>query len=255
MRAFPGHVGNCFSAGVHVVWREEQANAEHRSVRKHRSALSGVSAIRRDQGKKVVNLQLSRNRKAAEGGRRSGRTAGIPVLLLIVLVLVAGCSAADRGGTEVQAEAEPNQASAKLPSIAVIGGVQDVWPFSFGFDASRIVVEKSFGQPTDIETRPAGGVDTTAVVQTWSYPGVIFTFYVDEPTNTDDLLAARIDDPAITLNGGLFLGMPVSDAVALLGEPGHESGDELVYFYYATTIELVTEGDVVSAVVLARAMP
>ena len=53
----------------------------------------------------------------------------------------------------------------------------------------------------------------------------------------------------------LSVGMSVSDAIDLLGEPGHRSGDELIYFYYATTIELVTQKDTVKAVVLARAMP
>ena len=179
----------------------------------------------------------------------------IRILVALVVLGAASCTVRDRGSDSLPLPVETNLAAAELPGIAAIGGVQDVWPFSFGLDADRALVQSVLGLPAATGSRSAGGNDTRAKVVTWEYPGVSFTFFVDEAARIEDLLVARVDSSDVALRGGLAVGMTADDALALLGEPGYRAGDEVIYFYYTTTIELLVRRGRVAEIALARAMP
>jgi hypothetical protein len=191
---------------------------------------------------------LSKNEKIARNR---------PWLLLCTVALLAlgACTQRTPENQTASEPAQPNQAATELPRIAAIGGVQDVWPFSFGLDADRPAVESDLGPPDSSESRAPGGRDTNAFVVMWDYPGVTFTFYVDEAAEVEDILTARVSSPDVALRGGLAIGMTEDEAKSLLGEPGYRAGDELVYFYYSTTMELVIRAGRLVEIVLARAMP
>ena len=152
--------------------------------------------------------------------------------------------------------AEENEmAAATLPEIATIGGAQDVWPFSFGLDADRELVGSIFGPPAAEVSETVGGNGSTVLIVSWDYPGFSFTFFIDEAVPAEQLLSARVNSPAVELRGGISIDMKTEDALAILGEPGFRSDDRAVFFYYATTIELVIRDGRVSEIALSRAMP
>ena len=181
--------------------------------------------------------------------------------MLILAGAVAAIVPASCGGRSGVSDAEPapteeiQSAAAELPEIATIGGAQDVWPFSFGLDAGRVLVESTLGPPDAEESQPAGGNDSTALIVSWEYPETSFTFFADEATGTEQLLSARIRTSDVWLRGGLKIDMNSEDAIELLGEPGFRAEDRVVYFYYSTTIELVIRDHRVSEIALSRALP
>jgi len=190
------------------------------------------------------------------------RSPGIRLFLIaLAAVPVLSCGPGNEaaesaaGSQQSGISAQDRPAPAGLPGIAAIGGVQDVWPFSFGLDSDRTVVESALGAPTGTRSRPAGDSETSATVVTWEYPGVSFTFFVDGAAQVEELLTARIASADVAVGGGLAVGMSEEEAVALLGEPGYRSGDDIVYFYYSTTIELVVRRGRVVEIALARALP
>ena len=196
-------------------------------------------------------MRIDANTKVATGRR------WIPALTVAVaaLVLTSCGGRAPVSDTSMPATEETNMAAAELPEIAAIGGAQDVWPFSFGLDADREVVESTLGPPAAEESKPAGSSDSTALIISWDYPGLSFTFFSDEASGTEQLLSARVRTPDVGLRGGLTIDMKTADALALLGEPGFRTNDRVVFFYYSTTIELVIRDDRISEIVLSRAMP
>jgi hypothetical protein len=171
-------------------------------------------------------------------------------LCLVVGVLAGGCARP----SSPPAGSEPESQPATLPQIAAVGGVQDVWPFSFGFDANQDVLEQILGTPVGTELAQVG-TDGGANVEKWFYEGLEFMFFTAEGTEQEHLLSVRINSPEIELRGGLALGMVVEQVVTLMGEPSLRRDDRLVYFYYATTIELTVENGRISEVSLSRAMP
>lgn len=199
---------------------------------------------------------------------------GVPPLLAAIVVFALGIAAGACGGRP-PAPPEPapqpagDAAPPDLAPIARIGGVQDVWPFAFGFDADRATVEKHLGSPSAVSSRPvpddsANDPDASssgaapvsnAEIVTWVYNGVSLLFYVDDTAPLDFLISVRVISPDVAVRGGLFVGMNVGDAVALLGEPGFEQENQIVYFYYSTTIELIADGELVAEIVLSRVLP
>jgi len=192
---------------------------------------------------------------------RRGHTKFNAVRTLILAGVVAAIVPASCGGRSGVSDAEPaptdefQLAAAELPEIAAIGGAQDVWPFSFGLDAGRALVESTLGPPDAEESHPAGGNDSTALIVSWEYPELSFTFFADEATGTEQLLSARIRTSDVGLRGGLKIDMKSEDAIELLGEPGFRAENRVVYFYYSTTIELVIRDGRVSEIALSRALP
>jgi len=183
------------------------------------------------------------------------------VRTLILAGVVAAILPVSCGGHSGVSDAEPapteetQLAAAELPEIATIGGAQDVWPFSFGLDAGRSLVESTLGPPDAEDSQPAGGNDSTALIVSWEYPETSFTFFADEATGTEQLLSARIRTADVGLRGGLTIDMKSEDAIELLGEPGFRAENRVVYFYYSTTIELVIRDGRVSEIALSRALP
>ena len=176
------------------------------------------------------------------------RAASACAAVLAALVLVAACDRPGRGS-------EP--AAPALPDLAGVGGVQDVWPFPFGFDADRGVVEEAFGPPARVDfpelpRTQAGGTD----VVRWHYPGLVFTFLLRSGgAPAESLMAVRIENSDVQVRSGLRIGMSRQEALDLLGDPQIESDGSLVYFFAASTIELEFSDGLLGAVVLARAMP
>ncbi len=174
---------------------------------------------------------------------------GLFALLHVVLFAVlVGC---DRPESSPELE-EPAD---DLAPIAAIGGVRDVWAFEFGLDADRDRVRLVLGDPLQIERSISVGGGGGPEIVRWEYDGLRVDFLLDNADAHEYLLSVRIGDPEIPMRGGLRLGMPVGEAVELLGEPRVENADSLVYFYRETTIELAVSDGVVSAVILARALP
>ncbi|MEE8440452.1 MAG: hypothetical protein V3S41_01930 [Spirochaetia bacterium] len=192
-----------------------------------------------------------------DAGTAAARRGPAPALTVVIAVfaLVSCGGRAPQPDAQRPAAEEPKTAAAELPELATIGGAQDVWPFSFGLDADRELVESTLGPPAVEESQPAGGSDSTAFIVSWEYPGFSFAFFVDEAVQTEQLLSARVRSSDVRLQGGLSIDMKTEDALALLGEPGFRSDDLAVYFYYLTTIELVIRDGRVSEIALSRAMP
>jgi hypothetical protein len=170
--------------------------------------------------------------------------------LLTVVISLWACSGRQR--TAGDGTDEP-PAAPELPEVASIAGVQDVWPFVFGFDATREDVERALGVAQSMTSRNAGESDATVV--TWNYPAVDFVFYLAPSTQSEFILSARIRDETVSLGAGIGIGMPADRAAHILGDPGHRTNDTLVYFYYSTTIELVIRDDLVREIVIARSLP
>lgn len=191
---------------------------------------------------------------AANAAAGQGSIPALTVAIAAVVLTSCGGRAPVSDATLPVTE-ETNIAAAELPEIAAIGGAQDVWPFAFGLDADREVVESTLGPPAAEESKPAGSSDSTALIVSWDYPGLSFTFFADEASGTEQLLSARVRTPDVGLRGGLTIDMKTADALALLGEPGFRTNDRVVFFYYSTTIELVIRDDRVSEIALSRAMP
>ena len=184
------------------------------------------------------------------------RASILAITMAVIALALAACEGRAPASDFPPPAAEENEmAAATLPEIATIGGVQDVWPFSFGLDADRELVGSIFGPPAAEVSKTVGGNDSTVLIVSWDYPGFSFTFFIDEAVPAEQLLSARVSSPAVELRGGLSIDMKTEDALAILGEPGFRSDDRAVFFYYATTIELVIRDDRVSEIALSRAMP
>ena len=154
------------------------------------------------------------------------------------------------------ASKEPDEVPAPdLPELSAIGGVHDVWAFPFGMDANRERVRDRLGDPrTTVETHGPGEASGPRV-ERWHYEGVHFTFLIHEADGYEHLLGARIEGPAVPVRGGLEIGMPLDEALSLLGEPRIVDGESHVYFYRDTTIEIIAPDARVEAIQLSRAMP
>ena len=176
------------------------------------------------------------------------------VLIMVLGLLVTSCDGR-RSQDEADASEHPERASANLPELATVGGAQDVWPFEFGLDASRPQVEEAMGRPAEVTERPAGTQDSPGRVVTYEYPAVSFQFFVSAEGQDEFLLSATVTSPEVALRGGLSVGMPVDDALMILGDPDVEDNGLLVYFYFTSTIELYVSEGTVDAVMLARALP
>lgn len=170
-----------------------------------------------------------------------------PILLCLAAAVIYSC---DRSP---EVEAEPLRAQAELPEIAPISGVQDLWPFEFGFDASRSEAARILGPPVRVENRDVGRSDASVVAA--YYPDLELVFLRRESDVSEYLLSARFTGPRRPLGMDIHVGMELESLRAALGEPGHETGDRIVYFYYTTSIEVVFDGPTVTEIVLARALP
>ncbi|MFW5743161.1 MAG: hypothetical protein ACOCVO_01000 [bacterium] len=183
---------------------------------------------------------------------RALRCVRIAAVVVVSLLAAGGCG--ESSPPQAQ-EPAAEQATADLPEIAAIGGVQDVWAFDFGMDADREAVRAQRGEPraraVSEESDRAGEPD----IVVWRYDGLEITFLIDAANETEYLLSARISDPSVPIRGGLEVGMQLDRATELLGEPRVIEERSLVYFYRNTTIELVVSDDVVEAIHLARALP
>ena len=165
-----------------------------------------------------------------------------------ILVLLVSCG----GGEPPEIPVEDSK-DTPLPEMAAVAGAQDLWPFSFGLDANRAVVESALGAPEQVNEKDVGQPDVT--VFEWYYPGTELVFFRHDTEDSEYLLSARFSDGEAELGAGLRVGMPLDEALQILGNPGYERDQSIVIFYYTTTIELVTDGEVVTEISLARAMP
>lgn len=187
-------------------------------------------------------------------------TAIIPLALTLVLSCVEEPSG--RKPETPQPQPEP-----ELPELSLVGGAQDLWPFDFGFDATRAAVATEFGDPSERNTVPVGANrdsgasdgdsenGSTGVVESWRYEGVSFDFFIDPEQNLEFLLSAQVSDSSIVLGSGISIGMEVDDLFGIMGEPAVSTERNLVYFYLTNTIEFHVGEDRVAAVTLSRAMP
>lgn len=163
--------------------------------------------------------------------------------------------------------------------------MQDVWPFSFGFDATRAAVARVYGPPREIQRRDLLGAEpggtqaadedeTTAFIEERRYAGVVFEFFVS-PSGAEMLLSVRLVDnngapsgaegaeqaePLPRQAGELHLGMLATEAGELLGEPqayrpGVGDSTTLGYFYASNSIILTVNDGRVTEIQLARALP
>ena len=181
------------------------------------------------------------------------RHPGRAVAILVALLLLAACSRpADEADLQQAAGSPPAPELQELPPI---GGAQDVWALPFGMDADREVVREVFGEPIAVERPDQESQGEGPQIVRWRYEGLLMTFLIERGDLREYLLSVRISDPQVPINGGLEIGMPVREAVELLGEPRVVNEDSRVYFYRNTTIELVVRDDHVRTIHLARALP
>ena len=75
-------------------------------------------------------------------------------VLLGAALLLAGCGGGGTAAGDADGSANGGESGADLPELAAIGGAQDVWGFSFGFDASREVVREALGDPETVTEAP-----------------------------------------------------------------------------------------------------
>jgi hypothetical protein len=177
-------------------------------------------------------------------------------LMLVSLLFLAGCDIRDATETDgARGSGDLQEASAALPELAAIGGVRDVWAFDFPMTASRDEVRSALGEPQAVSESETNRSSSGPEVVLWIYDGLEVTFLLDEHGEHEYLLSVKIDHPSVPLRGGLRVGMPLEEALRLLGEPRVSNERSRVYFYRDTTIELVVEHGEVAAVHLARALP
>lgn len=178
------------------------------------------------------------------------------LVVVVVLALLWAC-----GVQESSADNTPGDAPAPLPQV---GGVQDVWPFAFGFDATRVLVAGEYGQPRTIDERPVEGTDVAASIVEYGYDGVRFEFLVpDDADRPEVLLSVAFIGHVGTDHVGppgprqLTVGMSADQVHTLLGEPHvlPVGPDTLAYFYEHNTITVTLVDDRVAEIVLSRAIP
>ena len=167
------------------------------------------------------------------------------LIVAIFPIILFGCQVAD----------DPAEQPGAIPELAQIGGVQDVWGFDFGMDANRTRVRVELGEPESVMETSATGGAVGPQLERWFYDGFQVTFLINEPEEYEILLAVRIEDPAVPVRGGLWIGMPLDEAFELLGEPRVVDGASHVYFYRDATIELIARGPSIEAIQLSRALP
>lgn len=172
--------------------------------------------------------------------------------LIVAIVLVT--SSCDTNDAPVQAT-EMREARATLPDLASVGGVQDVWAFDFSMTSDRSQVRAELGEPTTVVESQAAETGSGPQIVRWLYNGLEITFLIDALGEHEYLLSVRIDDADVPLRGGLSIGMPAEEAMALLGEAEVNSDQVRVFFYRSTTIEIVVDDGAVTEVHLARALP
>jgi hypothetical protein len=227
-----GDLGSQVSTRMRCVRFQDTAYAECSCTGNHRPSVPGVPEIAKDQGMK-------------------SRSAQLRFTAVLLFLFLAAC--ANRTEEEIP---EPTPS---LPDLPVIGGVQDVWNFPFGFGDSRASVRELYGEPVEVAISPVGhgGDETepTVTIEDWAYEGLTITFYVDPLQEIDYVLSARVTSTGVELRSGLYVGMPEEEATALLGEPAVDTGSSLVYFYLNTTIEIVVPDHRIAEIVLSRAMP
>ncbi len=171
-------------------------------------------------------------------------TTARSLILSALLLALFGCDAADEvPDTDTR------------PDLARIGGVRDVWGFEFGMDADRERVRSDLGEPVTVSESPAPESASGLEVERWYYDGFHVTFLINVPEEYEHLLAVRIEDPRVPLRGGLRIGMPLDEALELLGDPRVVDGASQVYFYRDSTIEIVAPEAAVESVQLSRALP
>lgn len=186
---------------------------------------------------------------------REPRSTRVQFVAAALCAAGALCAVAALAGCGRSVAPGPALASApELPLLPAVGGVQDLWPFEFGFDAGRSVVRSTLGEPSDTEERQVPDTpDAAAVV--WRYPGLELIFYHDTGQSLEYLLSVRVSDSGIRLGAGVSVGMTQTEVTAIMGEPALQDEGLLAYFYLTGTIEFVVTDGAVVAVVLTRAMP
>jgi len=251
VRALQGDVGQAIPAWLRRFWGEDQADAERCRAGDYGPPVSSVREVSEDQrmstrtqchGCVIGGLHNTDQRQ----GRHRNTPAALAVLSAISLIYFAGCDARE------PAEEVAEDVAPELPAI---GGVQDVWEFPFGFDSSRDEVRAAYGVPDTVTAAPVVEGDDAPVVEEWQYDGVLVVFYLDEEQEYDFVVSVEVDSSTISLGGGLSVEMATDGARRVLGEPGLDTGRSLVYFYMTTTIELAYEQEIVTAIVLSRALP
>lgn len=184
-----------------------------------------------------------------------GPVARRALRLLVVAAIVVAAVGCDRPTADEPQEPDDADASAELPELVAIGGVQDVWAFEFGLDADRDTVREHLGAPAArTESEESGRAGSPRIV-VWQYDRLEVTFLIDVAIESEYLLSVKISDPSVPTRGGLEVGMKLDRAIELLGEPRVIDDRSLVWFYRNTTIELVVSDDEVEAIHLARALP
>ncbi len=185
-----------------------------------------------------------------------------PLVALLVAIAIGGCGGDRSGGAARPAGGEPaggdsagSDAEAGPAPLGQVGSAADLWVFPFTMAAARDEVRDALGEPIGSETRREDARSSGPEALTWEYPGLIVTFLVGTSDGDDYLISVRVTDPSVTLGSGIAVGMPVDDALAILGDPQVNDDRSLVYFYRASTIEIVVDAGRVAAVVLARALP
>lgn len=181
---------------------------------------------------------------------------GAFVVATLFVVALMGCDGSrNAGANDAPNDAPESEADAELMDLAAIGGAQDVWGFSFGFDASRELVREQLGEPNTVSEAPIQENGAGPQVVRWFYDGLEVTFLSNPAEELEFVLSVRVEQADVPLRGGLRIGMPVDEALALLGEPRVSQDNARVWFYLNTTIELTVRDGRVEAVTLARAMP
>lgn len=178
-----------------------------------------------------------------------------PVLAVLLVATIGACSGdADRAPARVVSPPADDGGEGPPPLVQV-GSAADLWVFPFTMSADRDEVRDAFGEPVERESRRDDGRTSGPEALVWEYPGLTVTFLAGTSDGDDYLISVRVTDPSVALGSGIAVGMPADDALTILGEPRVRDGRSLVYFYRASTIELVVDAGLVVEVVLARALP
>ncbi|TVQ17642.1 MAG: hypothetical protein EA382_18575 [Spirochaetaceae bacterium] len=183
-------------------------------------------------------------------------------MVLLVATVIGGCGGDPSGGAARPAGGEPagsdpagSDAEAGPAPLGQVGSAADLWAFPFTMAAARDQVRDALGEPISSESRRDDARTGGPEALTWEYPGLIVTFLTGTSDGDDYLISVRVTDPSVALGSGIAVGMPVDDAVTILGNPQVRDDRSLVYFYRASTIEIVVDAGRVASVVLARALP
>ena len=128
-------------------------------------------------------------------------------ILLVLLLVVPALVVFARG--EEEASVPVQEAGPELPQLVLVAGAQDLWPFEFGFDATRESLAVFLGA--------AETISRDELLETWQYEGFEITFFVDSDQELELLMSVRITSEEVPLRGGVSLGMSRAGIVDLMG--------------------------------------